>query len=39
MMKIKKNSTSWITIILDDTLKDKEIIDLLDISYNNVNNK
>ena len=25
---------SWISIILDDTLSDKEIIDLIDISYN-----
>ena len=25
---------SWISIILDDTLSDKEIMDLIDISYN-----
>ena len=27
------NKKSWITIILDDTLSDKEIMDLIDISY------
>ena len=33
------NKKSWITIILDDTLSDKEIIKYLDISYNLVNKK
>lgn len=30
----KKN---WVSIILDDTLKDSEIMDLVDISYNKIN--
>ena len=30
---------SWISIILDDTLSDKEIMDLIDISYNISNHK
>ena len=28
------NKKNWISIILDDTLSDKEIMDLIDISYN-----
>ncbi len=28
------NKKSWITIILDDSLKDDEIIKYIDISYN-----
>ena len=27
------NKKSWVSIVLDDTLKDEEIIDLIDISY------
>ena len=27
---------SWITIILDDTLSDKKIMELVDLSYDNV---
>lgn len=27
---------SWISIILDDTLSDKEIMNLVDLSYDNV---
>jgi len=33
------NKKSWITIILDDTLSDKEIMDLIDMSYNILNIK
>lgn len=33
------NKKSWITIILDETLSDKEIIKYIDISYNLVNKK
>lgn len=32
------NKKSWITMILDDTLKDEEIIKLIDYSYNTVDN-
>ncbi|MBQ6494722.1 MAG: MmcQ/YjbR family DNA-binding protein [Bacilli bacterium] len=32
------NKLDWISILLDDTLQDKEIIDLIDKSYNIVNN-
>lgn len=32
------NNKSWISIILDNTLNDLEIIELLDKSYNNINN-
>lgn len=28
---------SWVSIILDDTLTDKEIIELIDLSYQNIN--
>ena len=31
------NKTEWISIILNDTLSDKEIIDLIDESYNIIN--
>lgn len=33
------NKKSWISIILDNTLPDKEILDLVDISYKNSNAK
>jgi len=29
------NKKNWVSIILDDTLADNEIISLIDISYNN----
>lgn len=32
------NKVDWISIILNDTLKDKEITDLIDDSYNIINN-
>ena len=31
------NKRNWVSIILDDTLKDNEIMDLIDISYNLAN--
>lgn len=33
------NKKNWVSIILDDTLTDNEIISLIDISYNNSNKK
>ena len=33
------NSNSWISIILDDSIKDEEIIDLINKSYDIINNK
>ena len=33
------NKKSWVSIILDDTLTDKEVFDLIDISYNILDKK